>query len=207
MRRLYAPPILTPRQSPDSTILQNSSPTGLINSSIILKSSLYRPDSFREYISRQTISKPIRGRELFIRSIRRIIEQIRDKKQRIQNDQQLFSTFEETISIFNELTFMKCVLLKKRLLDSNNRLWTIEFAQQGGLHALLSYLEQITNKGLSLVDAILVNETLQCLRAMMNISELFEHIASNSQYIDSIAKGMRKKNLVFFSIKKSLFGF
>ena len=128
-------------------------------------------------------------RELFVRSIRRVLEHIRHKKQRAKDDQHLFATFEEAISIFTELTFMKCVLLKKRLLDVNYRSWTIEFAQQGGLHALLSYLEQIANKNLSLVDAILVNETLQCLRAMMNISELFEHIASNPQYIDSIAKG------------------
>jgi hypothetical protein len=189
MRRFYTPPTLTPRPSPDSTTLQNSSTTLLKNTSTPLRSSLYRPDSFRQYVSRQSIPKPIRGRELFLRSIRRIIEQIRVKKQRLQNDQQLFSTFEEAISIFTELTFMKCVLLKKKLLDSNNRQWTIEFAQKGGLQALLSYLEQITNKSLSLVDAILMNETLQCLRAMMNISELFEHIASNPQYIDSIAKG------------------
>jgi hypothetical protein len=159
------------------------------NSPISQKSSSYRPDSFREYISRQAVAKPIRGRELFIRSIRRTIEQIRDRKQRANNDQQLFSTFEEAISIFNDLTFVKCMLLKKKLLDSNNRTWTIEFARQGGLYALLSYLEQISNKNLSLVGAILVKEILQCLRAMMNISELFEHIASNPQYIDSIAKG------------------
>jgi hypothetical protein len=192
MRRLYVPPPVTSHQSSGSTSLQNSSTT-LTNSSTQLRSSLYRPDSFRQYISRQTILKPIRGRDLFIRSIRRIIEQIHAKKQRAKNDQQLFSTYEEAISIFNELTFMKCVLLKKKLLDSNNRTWTIEFAQQGGLQALLSYLEQITTKVLSLVDAILVNETLQCLRAMMNISELFEHIASNPQYVDSIAKGVKSK--------------
>jgi len=192
MRRLYVPPSVTSHQSSSSTSLQNSSTT-LTNSSTQLRSSLYRPDSFRQYISRQTILKPIRGRDLFIRSIRRIIEQIHAKKQRAKNDQQLFSTYEEAISIFNELTFMKCVLLKKKLLDSNNRTWTIEFAQQGGLQALLSYLEQITTKVLSLVDAILVNETLQCLRAMMNISELFEHIASNPQYVDSIAKGVKSK--------------
>jgi hypothetical protein len=99
---------------------------------------------------------------------------------------------------------MKCVLLKKKLLDSNNRTWTIEFAQQGGLHALLSYLEQISNKNLSLVDAILIKETLQCLRAMMNISELFEHIASNPQYIDSIAKG-RICQFEFCQIKNFFF--
>ncbi len=201
MRRVYAPPTLTPRPSPDS----KKSTTVLVNNSPILqKSSLYRPDSFRDYISRQSIPKPIRGRELFIRSIRRIIEQIRNKKERTKNDQQLFSTFEEAISIFNELTFMKCVLLKKKLLDSTNRAWTIEFAQQGGLHALLSYLEQISNKNLSLVDAILIKETLQCLRAMMNISELFEHIASNPQYIDSIAKG-RICQFEFCQIKNFFF--
>jgi hypothetical protein len=195
MRRVYTPPTLKPRSSPVVTTLQNSATTPLKNSLPPSKSSLYRPDSFRQYINRQTIIKPIRGRELFIRAIRRIIEQIRVKKQRAKNDQQLFSTLEEAISIFNDLTFMKCVLLKKKLLDSNNRTWTIEFAQEGGLHALLTYLEQVTNKGLSLVDAILVNETLQCLRAMMNISELFEHIASNPQYIDSIAKGTIRNQL------------
>ena len=197
MRRVYTPPTLTPRQSPVVT-LQNSSSTLLKNSLTPPRSSLYRPESFRQYISRQAVIKPIGGRELFIRSIRRIIDQIRNKKQRAQEDQQLFSTFEDAIAIFNELTFMKCVLLKKKLLDSNNRTWTIEFAQEGGLYALLSYLEQVTNKGLSLVDAILVNETLQCLRAMMNISELFEHIASNPQYIDSIAKGMIMNDEFFF---------
>ena len=133
--------------------------------------------------------KPIRGRELFVRSIRRTIEQIRDRKQRAQNDQDIFSTVEEAIGIFNDLTFMKSVLLKKKLLDENSRAWTVEFAREGGLHALLTYLEHVTSRGLSLVDAILVNEALQCLRAMMNISELFEHIASTPQYIDSIAKG------------------
>jgi hypothetical protein len=194
MRRLYTPPTLT---SHNSTTLQNSSVPTLTNTSTSLRSSLSRPASFLQFISRHTSLKPLRGRELFIRAIRRIIEQIRKKKQRATTDQQLFSTFEEAISIFNELTFMKCVLLKKKLLDSNNRTWTIEFAQQGGLHALLSYLEQITSKGLSLVDAILVNETLQCLRAMMNISELFEHIASSPQYVDSMAKGKRR-NLKFF---------
>jgi hypothetical protein len=188
MRRLYTPTIITPQQSPDSTSLKNSFTTPLGNSLAPPRSS-YRPDSFRQYLNQQTIIKPVRGRELFNRAIHRIIEQLRDKKQRITNDQQLFSTFEDAISIFNDLTFMKSVLLKKKLLDSNNRTWTIEFAREGGLHALLSYLEQITTRGLSLVDAILVNETLQCLRAMMNISELFEHIASNPQYIDSVAKG------------------
>ncbi|CAF0948549.1 unnamed protein product [Rotaria sp. Silwood1] len=187
MRQVYTPPTLTPRQPPVVTNLLNSSITSSKNSLTPLRLS-YRPDSFRHFISQQAIIKPIRGRELFIRSIRRIIEQIRDKKQRIKNDQQLFSTYEEAISIFNDLTFMKCVLLKKKLLDSNNRTWTIEFAREGGLHTLLSYLEQITHKNLSLVDAILINETIQCLRAMMNISELFEHIASNPQYIDSLAK-------------------
>ncbi|CAF4885695.1 unnamed protein product [Rotaria sp. Silwood1] len=187
MRQVYTPPTLTPRQPPVVTNLLNSSITSPKNSLTPLRLS-YRPDSFRHFISQQAIIKPIRGRDLFIRSIRRIIEQIRDKKQRIKNDQQLFSTYEEAISIFNDLTFMKCVLLKKKLLDSNNRTWTIEFAREGGLHTLLSYLEQITHKNLSLVDAILINETIQCLRAMMNISELFEHIASNPQYIDSLAK-------------------
>ena len=191
MRRLYAPPVLTPKQSPESTKPQDSPTNVLKNTSTPLRSSLFRPDSFRLYLNRQGPVKPVRGRELFVRSIHRIIEQIRAKKQRSKTDQNLFSTFEEAISIFGELTFMKCVLLKKKLLDSNNRAWTIEFAKEGGLHALLSYLEQITKKGLSLVEAILINETLQCLRAMMNISELFEHIASNPQYIDSIAKGKR----------------
>ncbi|CAF0774445.1 unnamed protein product [Adineta steineri] len=189
MRRVYIPPALSPKPALNTTTLLNSSITPSTKTSLAPpRSSIYRPDSFREYIQRQTVIKPVRGRELFIRSARRIIEQSRDKKQRLTNDQQKFSTYEEAISIFNDLTFMKCVLLKKKLSDSNNRTWTIEFAEQGGLHALLTYLEQITTKGLSLVDAILVNETLQCLRAMMNISELFEHIASNPQYVDSITK-------------------
>lgn len=188
MRRLYAPPTIGSRRPAESKQLENTSLTNLSNSSP-LRSMTYRPESFRDYIQRQTQTKPIRGRELFIRSIRRIIEQIRDKKQRLRDDQQLFSTYEEAINIFNDLTFMKCVLLKKKLLDSNNCQWTQEFAQQGGLQALLTYLEQIANKNLSLVDAILVNETLQCLKAMMNISELFEHIAANSKYVNSIAKG------------------
>ncbi|CAF0749120.1 unnamed protein product [Rotaria sordida] len=187
MRQIYTSPTLAPHQPTVLTNLLNSSITSSKNSIIPPRLS-FHPDSFRHYISQQIILKPIRGRELFIRSIRRIIEQIRDKNQRTKNDQQLFSTYEEAINIFNDLTFMKCILFKKKLLDSNNRAWTIEFARQGGLHTLLAYLEQIIHKGLSLVDAILVNETLQCLRAMMNINELFEHIASNPQYIDSIAK-------------------
>ncbi|CAF2466390.1 unnamed protein product [Rotaria sp. Silwood2] len=188
MRQIYAPPTLAPKQPPVVTNLLNSSITSPNNSIMPMRLS-YRPNSFRHYISQQPIIiKPIRGRELFIRSIRRIIEQIREKKQRMQNDQQLFSTYKEAINIFHDLTFMKCVLLKKKLLDSNNRTWTIEFAREGGLHTLLSYLEHTTQKILSLVDAILINEILQCLRAMMNISELFEHIASNPQYIDLIAK-------------------
>ena len=186
MRRVYAPPVITPRPSPDS---QKTTHILVNNSPINQKSLSSRHDSFRQYISRQVVAKPIRGRELFIRSIRRVIEQIRDRKDRAKNDQQLFATFEEAINIFNELTFMKCVLLKKKLSDPNNRTWTIEFAERGGLQALLSYLEHISNKNLSLLDAILVKETLQCLRAMMNISELFEHVASNPHYVDSIAKG------------------
>jgi hypothetical protein len=202
--RIYTPPTLTPRQSPVVTTLQNSSISPLRNSFTTPRTSLYRPDAYREFITRQTVQKAIRGRELFVRSIHRVIEQIRKKKERAKNDQQLFSTFEDAISIFSDLTFMKSVLLKKKLLDPNNQLWTIDFAKEGGLHALLTYLEQVTSKGLSLVDAILVNEILQCLRAMMNISELFEHIASNPQYVDSIAKS---KSAVFNKFDEKFFLF
>ncbi|CAF1232895.1 unnamed protein product [Adineta ricciae] len=191
MRRVYSPPMLTPRSSPVAAVnLLNSSLVPMQKTSLAppTQSSIFRTDSFRQYISRQAVHKAIRGRELFKRAIRRIIEQIHAKKQRLIEEEQLIATYDEALAIFSDMTFMKCVSLKKKLLDGNNRAWTIEFAREGGLHALLSYLEQITTRGLSLVDAILVNETLQCLRAMMNISELFEHIASNPQYIDSIAK-------------------
>ena len=147
--------------------------------------------------------KPVRGRELFVRSVRRTIEQIRDRKQRARHDQDLLSTVDEAIGIFNDLTFMKSILLKKKLLDENQRAWTVEFAREGGLHALLTYLEFVTGRGLSLVDAILVNEALQCLRAMMNISELFEHIASTPQYIDSIAKGKAQRQRVSANFESS----
>ncbi|CAF0997782.1 unnamed protein product [Rotaria magnacalcarata] len=190
MRQIYNPPTVASKKPQASNTLLNSSMSPSRNSILPPKSS-YRPDSFSRYLNQQAFVNPIRGRALFSRSIHRIIEQIRDKKQRMKNDQQLFSTYEDAISIFSDLTFMKCVLLKKKLLDSNSRTWTIEFARQGGLHALLCYLEQTSNRGLTLVDAILINETLQCLRAMMNISELFEHIASNPQYIDSVAKVLR----------------
>ena len=194
MRRVYVPPALTPRPSPES---KNSSVVTLLNSFTPVKPSSYRPDSFRDYLAQQIVPKPIRGRELFVRSIRRILENIREKKQRTKYDQQIFATYEDAINIFQDLTFMKCVLLKKKLLDPKNQTWTIEFAQQGGLHTLLSYLQHVSKKNLSLVDAILVNETLQCLRAMMNIDELFEHIASNPQYIDSIAKGKVDLELIY----------
>ncbi|CAF3576102.1 unnamed protein product [Rotaria socialis] len=190
MRQIYNPPAVASRQPPVSNTLLNSSMSPSRNSILPPRSS-YRPDSFGRYLNQQAFVKPIRGRALFSRSIHRIIEQIRDKKQRMKNDQQVFSTYEEAISIFSDLTFMKCVVLKKKLLDSNSRTWTIEFAREGGLHALLSYLEQTSNRGLTLVDAILINETLQCLRAMMNIGELFQHMASNLQYIDSVAKVLR----------------
>src|ERR1700678_2107460 len=117
MRRIYTPPTITSKQPPNSTVLQNSSIPLLVNSSSTLRSSLSHKDSLRQYITQQIVIKPIRGRELFIRSIRRITEQIRDKKDPLKNDRQFFLTFEEAISIFNELTFMKCVLLKKKLLD------------------------------------------------------------------------------------------
>ena len=190
--RLYTPPTLTTRPSPVTvtTTLHNSSRTSLTPPRVSINNS----NSFRQYISRAALVKPIRGKELFARAIRRIIGQIHDKKQRANSEQQIFSTLEETMSIFQELTFMKCMQLKKRLLDTNYERWTIEFARQGGLHALLTYLEHVTSKGLSLVDAILVNEVLQYLRAMMNITELFEHIASSPQYIDSIAKGCRRSS-------------
>lgn len=190
MRKVYVAPSVRPKQEPVSTTLLNSSATSSTNSNSFLRTSFYHPYSYRQYVSPQPIVKKIQGRELFIRSIRRIIEQIRDKKQRLLNDQQFLSNYEEAINLFNDLTFMKCVLLKKKLLDSNNRKWTIEFAHQGGLHALLACVEQLSKKSLSLVDAILINEILQCLRAMMNMSELFEHISTNAQYIDSIAKSM-----------------
>lgn len=186
MRKVYVAPTLTPRPSPDA---KNSTTAALLNSFTPIKPSSYRPESFRQYVAQQNVPKPIRGRELFIRSIRRILENIREKKQRAKQDQQIFATYEEAINIFQELNFMKCVLLKKKLLDLNHQKWTVEFARQGGLHAVLSYLQRASKTSLSLVDAILVNEVLQCLRAMMNIDELFEHIATNPQYIDSIAKG------------------
>lgn len=186
MRRVYVPPPLTPRPSPDA---KNSPVATLLNSFTPIKPSSFRPESFRQYIAQHNVPKPIRGRELFIRSIRRILENIREKKQRAKHDQQILSTFEEAINIFKDLNFMKCVLLKKKLLDPNHQTWTVEFARQGGLHTLLSYLQHISKTSLSLVDAILLNEVLQCLRAMMNIDELFEHIVSNPRYIDSIAKG------------------
>lgn len=194
MRRIYVLPTVKPKEPETSKTLLNTSTTSSTKPSLVSPGSFFHRDTFQQYLNQQALVKPIRGRELFIRSIHRIIEQIRDKKQRLKNDQQLFSTYEEAIGVFNDLTFMKCVLLKKKLLDSNNRAWTIEFSRQGGLHALLTYLEQVTSKGLSLVEAILVNEILQCLRAMMNISELFEHIASNPQYIDSVAKGSTLKS-------------
>lgn len=193
MSRLYVPPSIKPSTSPNRNVLLNSSTNFLQNSSLApARQSFYHPDSYRQYITRHTIAKKIRGSELFVRSIRRVIENIREINKRKLNDQQLFSTYEEAINVFQELTFMKCVILKKKLLDPNNREWTIEFAERGGLQELLTYLERMTTKTLSLVDAILVNEVLQCLRAMMNISDLFEHIASSPKYVDSIAKGMRK---------------
>lgn len=192
--RLYTPTTLTPRPSAVISTLQNSTVNPVRTSLAPTRVSISNSTSFRQYISRAALVKPIRGKELFVRSIRRIIEQIHDKKQRTNNDQQIFSTLEETMSIFQELTFMKCMQLKKRLLDTNYQRWTIEFAREGGLHALLTYLEHVTSQGLSLVDAILVNEVLQCLRAMMNITELFEHIAASPQYIDSIAKGSARSS-------------
>ena len=96
---------------------------------------------------------------------------------------------------------MKCVLLRKRLKDSNNRTRTIEFVRQGGLCALLSYLEQATNEDLSPVDGIPVSKTIQCIRTIMNIDELFQYIATGYQHIDSIVKS-RIKDFVVTSMKK-----
>lgn len=194
MRRIYVAPPVKPRPSPDS---KNSSNSAQVKNSPPVKLSSNRPNFFRAQLTQQFIHKPIRGRELFVRSIRRVLENIHEKKQRAKHDQQVFATYEDAINIFQDLTFMKIVLLRKKLLDPKNQTWTIEFAQQGGLHTLLSYLQHVSKKNLSLVDAILVNETLQCLRAMMNIDELFEHIASNPQYIDSIAKGKVDLELIY----------
>ncbi|CAF4572752.1 unnamed protein product, partial [Didymodactylos carnosus] len=76
--------------------------------------------------------------------------------------------------------------LKKKLMQ--NRQWTIEFTRSGGLNALLDYINRTTAKILTLIDVILLNEALQCLRKLMNITEIFEHIANNDQYIDGIVK-------------------
>lgn len=185
--RLYKAPIVTARATPPvQSRLENS----MVTTNLVpIRTSMNNNfQSFRQYLNRANLIRPIRGKELFIRSIRRIIEQIQQRKKESAN----FATIEEAIAIFTELTFVKCMQLKKQLLDPQNRAWTIEFARQGGLQALLTYLEQVASKGLSLVDAILVNEALQCLRAMMNIGEIFEHIVEHSEYVDSIAKGKER---------------
>jgi hypothetical protein len=188
--RIYTPPKFNVRPSPVTSELQNSSFNPSKVNYLSSATSITNSNSFRQYISRTAAAKPIRGRELFVRSIHRIIEKIRTKKQNNIDETLFVSTLDDAIGIFHDLSFMKCMQLKKKLLDSTYRSWTIEFAREGGLHTLLTYLEKVVNKGLSLVDAILVNETLQCVRAMMNITELFEHISTNPKYIDSIARGI-----------------
>lgn len=196
--RIYKSPELTPRTTPPrQTKLENSTTKTSLAPS---RTSMNNFQSYRQYITRANLIRPVRGKELFIRSVRRVIEQVQKKKKQSVD----FTTVEDAMAIFNDLSFVKCMQLKKQLLDYQQRSWTIEFARQGGLQTLLTYLEQAASKGLSLVDAILVNETLQCLRAMMNIEEIFGHIVNNPQYVDSIAKGKRIR-LVKTKRKRQLF--
>ena len=142
--------------------------------------------SYQQYLSRAVLIPPIRGKELFIRSVRRVMEQIRAKKK----ESLTFTNIEDAVVIFYDLSLAKCTALKKKLLDHENRSWTVDFAQQGGLQALLTYLKEVADRNLSMTDAILASEALQCLRAMMNIEEIFEHIPDDPQYIDSITNGI-----------------
>lgn len=202
--RLYNPPTLNPRPPAVTTKLENS----LKATNSLSKTSIKQTSSYRQYISRAAVIKPIRGRELFIRSIRRVLEQIRTQKELKLKQTIDFSDFQQAISIFDDLTFMKCLQLKKQLVDRKFHAWTVEFAQQGGLQALLNYIERLTTRDLSLLDAILVNEILQCLRAMMNIGEIFEHIVESEKYVQSIAKSIFYRNQTnesIDSVSKSLF--
>lgn len=177
----------TTQKAKVTTTLLNSSPIGLTAEGPLSRTSIQHTQSFRKIFSRASAARPIRGKELFIRSARRIVEQIRSNREK-SNNLNTLASYEDAIKIFDDLTFFKCIQLKKRLTDPSTKSWTIEFSRQGGLCALLNYIEKLAARGLSLVDAILVNEILQCLRAMMNIVELFEHILNNSKYVDSIVK-------------------
>lgn len=190
--RLYKTPSLTPHRSSLVTNLQES---GIHSAKPVINSSKVA----MKYMLQQTNLKPIRGRKLFIRSVQRILEQIRKKK---ISEQDIFQSMQDTIGIFHNLTFMRSVQLKKHILKQDDGLWVTEFIKAGGLLALLTYLEEKIKEQLTLTDAIIINEALQCLRIIMNISDLFKYIISHPTFVNTIAKS--KKNNEFFLSNETL---
>ncbi|CAF1184272.1 unnamed protein product [Didymodactylos carnosus] len=123
-------------------------------------------------------------------------EDMEQKELNNSSPSSLSSTFGSFILLFHDslrnfLNRQSIIVSKPHFIEKKiiqNRQWAIEFTRSGGLNALLGYINRTTAKRLTLIDVILLNEALQCLRKLMNIIEIFEHIANNNQYINGIVK-------------------
>ena len=87
--------------------------------------------------------------------------------------------------------------LKKRIANSDKE-WLQHFLELDGLDVLLESVVRLSSRGMTMAQAYLQIEVVNCIKAVMNSKAGLEYICENEEYTRKLAEG--ELQFRFFSV-------